>query len=182
MERPMKEMLEIEIKAPCADLGAVKAKALSLGAEPMGTSEETDRYFSHPCRDFGETDEALRVRRKEGRARLTYKGPKLGDRGKTRYEKEVFVEDGTALEEVLLKLGFLDVETVRKNREMLRLGEVEICLDDVEGVGSFVELEIQGREREAGEEKLFTLARELGLGRFERKSYLEMKLEKISGA
>jgi adenylate cyclase class 2 len=40
-----------------------------------------DTYFRHPCRDFAETDEALRIRirRFNGHfeAFLTYKGPRL---------------------------------------------------------------------------------------------------------
>jgi adenylate cyclase class IV len=57
---------------------------------------------------------------------------------------------------------------------------VEICLDEVEGLGCFVELEIQAaaNQLEAARAVLLKSATELGLTRSERRSYLEMLLER----
>ncbi|MCU0862079.1 MAG: CYTH domain-containing protein, partial [Methanomassiliicoccales archaeon] len=55
-------MLEIEVKAPCPDLAGLEARLRSMGARDFGRMLQSDVYYSHPGRDFGETDEALRVR------------------------------------------------------------------------------------------------------------------------
>jgi adenylate cyclase class 2 len=88
------------------------------------------------------------------------------------------VENPEALREILRGLGFADVAVVRKEREIYEYGDVKICMDSVEGLGLFVELEKRGKDRIKGEEELFSLAGKIGLTRFERKSYLELKLER----
>jgi len=171
-------MLEIEIKARCADLDALERKVAGKGGVSEGTRRERDLYFNHPSRDFAVTDEAFRIRSAGGYHALTYKGPKLGGRSKTRYEAEVEIGDADLMGEILDRLGFLKVRIVEKERRMYRLGDITVCLDRVAGVGDFAELEKMGEDRESVEEELFALAGELGLGDLERKSYLELLLEK----
>ncbi len=168
------DQLEIEIKAYCGDFNQCRKKAESLGAERVGTSLETDVYFNHPARDFGATDEALRIRRSAGLCVLTYKGPKIGTRSKTRVEQEVAVEDFDSLRMILLSLGFIEYGSVMKVRETYTLGGIHICFDRVEGLGGFIELEMMGTDRERIERELFELASGLGLDTFERRSYLEL--------
>ena len=59
---------------------------------------------------------------------------------------------------------------------------VEGALDDVDGVGTYVELELMADEPGLDEAKrvVSTLAAELDLGPTERRSYLEMMLENIA--
>jgi len=68
--------------------------------------EQTDIYYNSPCRDFGKTDEALRLRNEGGQIFLTYKGKKLDAMSKTRKEVEVEVAGFDNMEDVLLSLGF----------------------------------------------------------------------------
>ncbi|OHD63096.1 MAG: hypothetical protein A2176_08315 [Spirochaetes bacterium RBG_13_51_14] len=168
-------MLEIEIKSPCDDYAAVIEKLASLGARRTGKKKEYDRYLNHPARDFKNSDEALRVRQVDERIVLTYKGPKIGTVSKTRIEEEVTVGDIDAILSILRLLGFSESGMVVKERETFVLGDIAICIDNVEGLGNFVELETKGTDRERLEQELLTLAGQLGLNRLERKSYLEMK-------
>ncbi len=167
-------MLEIEIKAHCADMESVKAKLGEMGASLHEVRDEADLYFNHPSRDFRKTDEAFRIRSVNGQAYLTYKGPKLGTRSKTRFEEELGVESRESMRVILEKLGFIEVREVHKHRELYHLQGFEVCLDLVEGLGSFVEIEQQGEDRERVEKELFELAARLGLERFETRAYLEM--------
>ncbi len=171
-------MLEIEIKAYCENHDDVIEKIKSVGGRLVKKADNLDIYYRHPSRDFTRTDEAFRIRAEDKRTLLTYKGPKLGVRSKTRFEREIVFEGLDAMKEILEKLGFAVAGEVRKTRAYYRLGEVEICLDSVDSLGNFVELEIKGDDREAGENTLFEIAGKLGLSRFERKSYLELLLEK----
>lgn len=169
------DILEIEIKSPCSDHDAVIEKARALGAGYSKKLREVDLYLNHPARDFRDTDEALRLRQVNNSVILTYKGPKLGTKSKTRVEKEVAVEDFNAVLEILELLGFIPSGTIEKEREIFTLGDVEICIDRVDGLGNFVELEMKGADREGIERKLFGIAGQLGLDQFETKSYLELK-------
>ncbi len=169
------ECLEIEIKAYCDNLTAVIDKLGALGARRIGSIRECDQYMNHPSRDFGVTDEALRLRKANDESVMTYKGPKIGLVSKTRREEEVEVADFDAALGILESLGFSRAGSVEKERERFILEGIEVCLDRVEGLGDFVELEIKGEDREAAEALLFGLAEKLGLRRFERRSYLELK-------
>lgn len=169
----MKE-LEIEIKAYCRDLALVKQKLEALGAVFIKTQRESDRYFNHPARDFVETDEALRLRTIVNETILTYKGPKISEKSKARLEKEVVVRGDEETGEILSLLGFKESGRVVKKRDYYEINGITVCVDDVEDLGSFVELEKKGCDIELIEKELFKLAMTLGLEKYERRSYLEL--------
>lgn len=168
-------MLEIEIKCYCDDPGSIEESIKSIGGEYMETRIESDIYFNHPSRDFGKTDEALRLRTVNGRCRITYKGPKLSKTTKARVEHETSVEDFNSIRSILLNLGFVESGVVEKERKIFLLGETEISVDNVRGLGVFVEIEKIGVLKDEVERELFDIAAGLGLTRFERRSYLELK-------
>ncbi len=171
----MSEILEIEIKAYCDDADRVAALISKEGGELKVKRVEQDLYFNHPARDFAQTDEALRLRRIDSSCRITYKGPKLSSSSKARVEHETDSGDFDSMKMILLNLGFSESGEVVKNRAIYSLRNMEICVDIVEGLGCFVELEQMGTEIGEVEEELYKTASRLGLSRFERKSYLELK-------
>jgi adenylate cyclase, class 2 len=171
-------MLEIEIKSYCEDHAGITGKIKSLGGKLLKKTIEKDIYFKHPVRDFKDTDEAFRIRIADNKNILTYKGPKIGNKTKTRFEKEVEFMDLDSMKEILDRLGFNAVDEINKTRTIFRIDDVEICLDNVEGLGSFIELEVMGMNQMLGEDKIFHIADKLGLTEFETKSYLELKSEK----
>jgi len=166
--------LEIEAKAHADDLEALESQLKERGAEFLGEVDQTDLYFSHPARDFRWTDEALRVRWSDKRARVTYKGPRLDKITKTRKELEVDVLDPDMTIKILQSLSFAPVGRVIKRRRRYQLGQYKICLDDVEGLGKFVEVETAGENVEGLKEGALELLKTLGLDRTERCSYLEL--------
>ncbi|ASJ14348.1 class IV adenylate cyclase [Thermococcus radiotolerans] len=145
-----------------------------------------DTYFRHPCRDFAETDEALRIRirRFNGHfeAFLTYKGPKIDQNSKTRMEIEVPISDPDKHTEILRNLGFEEVLTIEKTREKYYVDKgIIIDLDEVNGLGKFIEIEALAEGEEVVEETvkiLREILESLGVERFERRSYLELMLER----
>ena len=177
---------EVEQKFPVADLPTVAARLCGLGASARATIVQVDRYFSHPARDFAQTDEALRIRQIGEQNFITYKGPKLDRVTKTRQELELPLAEGATSAAqwtmLLQALGFKPVGEVRKVRQVLDLtwldSPIEIALDQVDGVGNFVELEVIADESGLDEAKsrIHTLATALGLSDAERRSYLELLL------
>lgn len=177
---------EVERKFRVASCAAAEEKLARLGAWPGSTCHQTDLYFAHPVRDFAQTDEAVRLRRIGSCNLVAYKGPKIDAVTKTRREIEVPLADGeeaaAGFAAWLAAVGFHPVAEVRKRRWTWRLpiGErqITVALDEVEGLGSFVELEIiaDQDELDAARELLAVVAQELDLGQDERRSYLELLL------
>lgn len=136
-------------------------------------------YLAHPARDFAATDEALRLSSRGGKNDITYKGPKLDARSKARREIVVPVEEADAAREMLEALGFRAVREVRKTRAHYRAAGFEVALDDVPGLGTFVEIERmlpEGADRGAVEKEAFALLASWGITQTERRSYLELLL------
>lgn len=169
--------LEIEVKAYADDLKRVEETLKKMDAHFVKKVYETDTYFNHPARDFAETDEALRIRAAGGKSYLTYKGQKVDVQSKTREEIEVEIKDADTAALLLAKLGFTPVAVVKKVRILYKLGEYDICLDDVEEVGTFVEIETSGENMEERRDAALALLERLNLKKYERKSYLELLLE-----
>jgi len=177
---------EVEQKFPVDDLAGVAERMEALGATIGEAQVEVDLYFAHPVRDFAETDEALRIRRKGQKHFITYKGPKIDRTTKTRREIDLPLpaEAGTfeAWRGMLEALGFSPVGEVRKSRRKAHITwqdrDVECSLDEVDRVGTFVELEliVDDKQLDAARTCIGSLAEELGLFASERRSYLELLL------
>ena len=179
---------EVELKFPVADMAAVAAKLSAMGADISEPRPEVDRYYAHPARDFAATDEALRIRRIGSANWITYKGPKVDRTTKTRREIELELppqDEGAAASAALLEaLGFRPVAEVRKHRRKAFVPwqdrRVEASLDEVDRVGTFIELELVTTfdGLEPAKACIASLAAHLDLDRSERRSYLELLLEK----
>ena len=171
--------LEIEVKAYADNLAMVEERLKETGAVFISEGGEKDTYFNHPNRNFAATDEALRIRVADNFFFLTYKGRKIDAKSKTREEIEVALGDADSAKLLLMRLGFKPVAEVRKIRKRYKVGEFEICLDDVEGVGTFVEVETIGENMEELRDQALAILERLNLRKTERKSYLELLLENL---
>jgi adenylate cyclase class 2 len=179
-------VLEVEAKYRLPDPTAVEDRLRAWGAVLVVDHAEADHYLNAPDRDFARTDEAFRLRRIAERNLLTYKGPRHGGPAKARTELEVPCPPGDEAAETLLKLfhhlGYRPTAVVRKRRRMYEWARdgftLHACLDDVEGVGRFVELEVVADEKDldAARATVLGLAAELQLGPAEPRSYLEQLL------
>jgi adenylate cyclase class 2 len=186
------KVYEVELKFPLVDGAAVEATLGRLAADFRPAIEQADVYFSHPSRDFAQTDEALRLRREGEAVAITWKGPRIGQGAKTRREIELplaatpSAASGPATLEawsdLLTALGFRRVWEVVKRRRPARLlwegRAVEVAIDRVAGLGDFLELEIVTNAAEIPQAHacLESLAAKIGCGQPERRSYLEMLL------
>jgi adenylate cyclase class 2 len=178
-------MLEVEMKFPVREFVDIARQVQQRGVLQR-TIEEIDHYFNAPNRDFAKTDEALRLRQVGTANYVTYKGPKRDAQTKTRAEIEVPLAEGPSTAndfmQLLTHLGFRPVATVHKRRTIYGLADqpfpLEVCLDEVEDVGRFVELEILAPEDQldAARDQLLATASKLGLATSERRSYLELLL------
>lgn len=127
------EHLNIEIKARCTDPAFIRTYLQNQHAEFKGTDHQTDTYFQVP---HG------RLKLREGNIennlifyeRNNQAGPK-----DSRFHL-VKVEDAKGLKEVLTKSNGIKT-IVTKQREIWYIGNVKFHIDNVERLGSFIEIE-----------------------------------------
>ncbi|MCE4600311.1 MAG: class IV adenylate cyclase [Desulfurococcales archaeon] len=170
--------VEAKIRVDCDGLEAILEKALELGGRLIGRRREVDIYYQHPCRDFVETDEALRVRIIDGtKYSLTYKGPRIDNRGDIKKRVEIIVEvSGGDIEKLLEEIGFKPMATVTKDRTYVELHGTTVTLDRVQRLGCFVEIE---GDNPAG---IKQVVEELGVkGEYVKETYAEM-IARLEGA
>jgi adenylate cyclase class 2 len=178
--------LEVERKYRVTEPAALRSRLAEFGVKLGDPQRQQDDYFNHPARDFAVTDEALRIRSIGAENFVTYKGPKLDRIVKTRRELElpigVGLEAAARFAELLGALGFRLTAQVVKHRSSAAFDwngtHYEVCWDEVERLGTFVELEmlVEADAAESARERILALEQALGLTTPEPRSYLSMVL------
>jgi len=182
--------IEVEIKFQVDNVAELERRLLDLGGTGFGEpATESDIFFQHPCRNFVQTDECLRLRYRvfsDGTSEhsLTYKGPKIDVNTKSRQEIELSITEPEQCERLLAALGFHPSASVQKFRRRQRLTvnhrHVDIVLDTLpalpESTRLFVEIETLATESEVDESRVLVLdiARQLELSHPIRESYLNL--------
>jgi adenylate cyclase class IV len=119
----------IEIKARLADLAAARAVARGLGAVPFVVEEQVDSYYELAG------GRRVKVRRIIGGRRelIDYQRPEATGVRASDYTITPLADDAPVAGE--------PVVIVRKRREVLLIDNVRVHLDQVDGLGTFLELE-----------------------------------------
>ena len=171
-------MIEVEVKARIDSFEEMEKRLKDLGAVKTKDEFQEDIYFASPIVDFAETDEALRIRTTNNDTFITYKGPKLNEKAKTRKEVEMTIESAAKASDIFTEIGFTPARTVRKSRRYYRYENFEISLDDVEGLPPYMEIEIaliDSEDYTEAQSKIFQLFEKLKItDGFERTSYMEL--------
>lgn len=160
-------MKEIEIKARLRDKTAITRKLKTLGCvfEKPITQQDTV-YAEHvgSLVAFRTNKVFLRLRVKNGsKTFFTLKKRGVNDLDAIEHEMEVSSKD--EMEKILFLMGYREAVRVRKVREVTRYDGCEICVDEVEGLGSFIEMETLTEEAdsEAVQDKMFQFFLSLGV-------------------
>jgi adenylate cyclase class 2 len=148
---------------------AIAARLKDLGFVEQSLISQRDTYFTSRHKDFIASEECLRVREVDARAELTWKPPSTDEmRGATAFWKEEIDVDVTGQVDDVLRmlrmLDFVEYVVVAKDRRVFVLPDgVEVAIDSVQGVGSFVELEIKAEDPGPALARLQQLADQLEL-------------------
>lgn len=163
-------MREVEIKLKVKNLEALEEKLRAKGLTISKEVFQHDVIYSHASDSFtGRSKEGhtiIRIRKQDGIAILTLKYQKSGELDCLEYES--VVKDPDQVHEMLRILGWNPEIEVKKLRKKGKLGEYEICLDKVEKLGTFVELEKLAADNidpEPVREELFKVLESFGLSR-----------------
>lgn len=179
-------MIEVEIKIPVKNIDEIKEKLLQNGFIYQKTVVETDTYYTSDHYEMRKKDKALRIRKTENldtgevKAQLNCKGPKLDQVSMTRKETEIEIQEPEKMEEILKELEFYPAFCrVKKTRAYYSKNHMTAAADQVEHLGSFLELEImveKEEDRQAGLDTIYGVMKLLGCEKTEtvRTSYLSM--------
>ena len=185
------DILEVEVKFHVNDLLVLERKLRQQFGRVEFSKQvaESDEFFQHPCRDFKQTDECLRLRKRQladgtHEHSLTYKGPKIDTSTKTRHEIEMPITEPERWKNLLVALGFRKSASVHKFRQRINLTvnqrHVEIVLDTLpelpEASRLFLEIETLASAGEFSECRalILDIAKQLELGDPVRDSYLKL--------
>ncbi len=170
--------LNVEIKARCHDADRVRNYLVAAGAVCKGLDEQTDTYFNV-------SKGRLKLRQGNIETNLIYyereneKGPKNS------FFKLVKVEDVAGLRSVLTESIGIKV-IVKKSREIYYIGNVKFHIDEVPGLGSFVEIEAGNLLADLSQQQLqeqcdfYITVLEIRPEDMIHVSYSDMLLEKVS--
>jgi adenylate cyclase class 2 len=151
-------MNEIEVKAKLRDKEKVLEYIKNSGAEFLGKKHQRDIVFwPNNIRKIEDGTNLLginylRIRNQSSekgkKVIFTLKQPQSNQSDCKEHEIEIKEEDIQNLESIILTLGFYEFCITEKDRETYKMGDIEICVDDVIGLGSYIELEKFGTHEE----------------------------------
>lgn len=133
---------EIEVKIKIQDSRAAEEKLSRYGCVLSSPVMQEDVIFADPAVPFAEFKSninILRIRNEGGRSIFTLKRPQANEFDAI--ERELEISDSEQMRDILEYLGYKEMVQVRKLRKKGTAGGYQVCLDDVEGLGIFLELE-----------------------------------------
>ena len=196
-------MIEVEIKVKISNPDHIRKKFKDFNGGYKLSLRHEDIYFNMPkgLRDFKQTDEALRLRKsiefnRDNKAIaqkinyfITYKGKKIDKTTKSREEIEVKINEIEEMKNLLKLLGFREVFTVMKERELHEFEfkdiKIEALIDYLPILEQyFIEVEILAEtinKVENAKDILFQFLENFGIKKEEsiRTSYLELVMNKL---
>lgn len=137
--------VEVEIQAKIKNPDSVEKKLSKVG-KFIKSRKQKDIYFVTPQRNFflkPAPIEYLRVRYEKDKNHLNYSFLhfKKNDWLSATDEYETLVDKPEIVEAVFKKIGLIPKVTVMKTRKYFDCGDFEVVLDNVRGLGNFIEIE-----------------------------------------
>lgn len=153
----MSKNIEVELKFKLLNAEAV-VSFLTSNAEFKYKSFQHDIYYNAPHRDFLEDQanisEWLRIRVEKDKAQINYKDWQPHDNSVKTHckEYETDVQSYEQLSLILDALNFKKLIEVKKTRRAWLYKDVEVSIDEVEGLGQYLEVEYKGNDLESIEQ------------------------------
>jgi adenylate cyclase class 2 len=161
---------EIEVKAEVGDLNIVKIELEKIGCVFGDPIVQEDTIFVNFDTDFTKfmTDtNFLRIRKTKDKIFFTLKRPQSNELDSIEVETEI--SDADQMVEAIVHLGYHEAVKVCKTRTKTIYNDMEICLDEVREIGSFIEVEkITDGDGEEVQDELFNFLETLGIKREDR--------------
>ena len=139
-------MKEVELKIKLNNPEKIVGHLKTLGVEFGASKTQFDKVYlqtgvNYPLK-LGTN--VLRIREESGKYLFTLKRPEGIELSKVEYE--TWVSNPQELDKIILDLGWVKYVEIKKTRSKGKVGDVNLCLDSVEGLGDFLEGEIFDEE------------------------------------
>jgi len=135
-------MKEIEVKAKVKDFKLIIRKLEKIGCKLSKSIIQKDTIFVEKPEEFDKFESGkniLRIRQQNDKTFFTLKKSLANELDS--YEREVKIDDAGQLKDLIGALGFEETVRVNKEREKCKYKDMEICLDKINGLGNFIEVE-----------------------------------------
>jgi len=178
--------IEVEVRAKIENFGKIKETLKKVGANFIKTENQIDKIFG--ADKFLDAEHKIiegglsaRIREVDGKSTLEFKEI-LREKGGI--ELNCPIANIKIGEKMLKKLDFEEDFTIRKNREFYSYNGFTICLDKVEQLGNFIEIEkeitSEGKIDETKKECLELLEKIAPGSEIEKRKYGDLMQELIN--
>jgi adenylate cyclase class 2 len=133
---------EVEVKYVVDDPSGLVTALEARGVLLADAVTQDDQAYSPVGWTYGQPKIGVpfaRLRTQNGHHLFTVKIPVLSELDCTEHECEV--SDRAQMHRALLAMGFRATARILKTRRVGKLGTITVCLDEVDGLGTFLELE-----------------------------------------
>jgi len=165
-------MKEIEVKAKISNKTEIVDKLTSLGFLFSKPITQHDFIFLHNTissyNDITSGTNVLRIRKQEGKIKFTLK--KAVENELSCIEHEIVLNNAEQMRKILGYLHYDCLVEVKKTRQKANQNGISICVDHVEELGTFIEVEkmTHDTDLENVQEELFIFLESLGIKREDR--------------
>lgn len=153
-------MREVEVKFQIRDSEALLAALIARGIELGPPVRQDDQAYAPDGWRYGDDRRGVpfaRLRTAEGRHVFTLKRP--AENVLSCDEHETVVADRVQMHHAIVAMGFRPTVRIGKVRRTAAVGDMVVCVDEVDGVGVFLEVERLVSDGVPGEEVQAELSR-----------------------
>jgi adenylate cyclase class 2 len=176
--------MEVEVRAKVKNFLTLRRKLKAMGAKFGSVLNQKDWLFypkgAIKTKSQKSGDYLLRVRSENGQHFLTYKG--LTERKGVWVEYEFGIDNPQEARKLIEAMGFGLALILEKKRIPGKLGKIVFCLDQIKGLGNFIEMEIITGKKKSKEaqQKIRQIFSQLGIdkGDLVRIGYPQIILKK----
>ncbi|MFA6257981.1 MAG: class IV adenylate cyclase [Candidatus Paceibacterota bacterium] len=166
-------MNEIEVKAKLKDKEKVIEHLKKIGAKFLGAKSQKDLIFwPNDIKNLSSNllgRNFLRIREQESngikKVIFTLKQPQTNKTDCIEHEIEINEKDIPELKSLISTLGYYEFVTLEKIRTIAKIEDIEICMDEVSNLGSYIELEKFAPANEAKkiQNELYSILKSFGV-------------------
>ena len=174
--------MEVEVKYQVPDRDQLLDRLAGLGVTLTGPVLQEDQAYAPADWSYGHSKIGVsfaRLRTEADAHLFTVKKPVTDEQACIEYE--CVVSDRDAMHHALLTMGWRPTVRIVKERRVGRWGPYSVCVDDVEGLGTFVELEAIAEETTEARTGLRAAADRIGsLGEPVERTYDSLVLDAVA--
>jgi adenylate cyclase, class 2 len=133
---------EVEVKYRVDDADGLSAALKGRGIELSAPAHQDDQAYAPEGWSFGDSKlgvSFVRLRTMGGAHTFTLKRP--AENALSCDEHETAVADRLQMHRAILAMGFYPTVRIAKTRRTAAVGDLSLCVDEVAGIGTFLELE-----------------------------------------